>query len=217
LLGLAVLTLIRHLNLRVGLVALVAIAPLYIIVRSSGLWDGSELVTLAKTVSEDRAQSLEFRLTNEDQLAAKALMRPIFGWGGWNDWRVFDSWGRDISISDGLWIIELGTHGLVGMISCFMAMLLPAALVALRTPRQQLGTAIWAPALSLSALVALYAIDCLLNAMICPIYMLAGGGLASIAIAPATSQLSGARTAAPNRASEIADCVPRRRLYPHST
>ena len=46
-------------------------------------------------------------------LAAKAMRRPVFGWGGWGRSRVHDEWGTDLSITDGLWIIQFGQLGQV--------------------------------------------------------------------------------------------------------
>ena len=82
-----------------------AVAPLYCGVRTVGLWDGHSAVALTKSiVGEDRAGSLEFRLDNEDMLIARAMQRPLFGWGGWGRARVHDEDGKDISVTDGLWI-----------------------------------------------------------------------------------------------------------------
>ncbi len=73
---------------RLALVCTILLAPTYIAVRTTGLWHGEELIALAEQMSKDRADSLQFRIKNEDILVAKALQQPIFGWGGWGA-RVF--------------------------------------------------------------------------------------------------------------------------------
>ncbi|BDZ74639.1 hypothetical protein GCM10025856_23580 [Methylophaga marina] len=46
--------------------------------------------------------------------------------GGWARSRVFDpETGKDISVTDGYWIIILGKYGWVGFLSTFLFMILP--------------------------------------------------------------------------------------------
>ena len=66
-------------------------------------------------------------LENDDMLIAKAMQKPLFGWGGWSRNRVFEESGRDMAVTDGFWILELGSNGCVGLISMTLAMLLPVA------------------------------------------------------------------------------------------
>ena len=200
---------------RIALACLIAAAPVYVVLRTSGIWHGEELVAAARLVDKDRAGSLKFRLDNEDILVAKGLQRPIFGWGGWGRGRVYDEWGGDVSVTDGRWVIELGAHGLVGVISLFGALILPLTLlVRRRSPRSLLSPAL-APALVLGILVVLYAIDSLPNAMANPIYMLAGGAVTALAVsrnalrAPTQHGESGAPGPMP-------DAIPLRRLHPGS-
>jgi hypothetical protein len=102
------------------LAVLVVAVPIVVGLRATGVWEAHELVRLAEAVSEERAYSLEYRFDNENILAAKALERPFFGWGGYQRSRVFDERGRDISVTDGAWIIFLGRAGLVGLASFFV-------------------------------------------------------------------------------------------------
>jgi hypothetical protein len=75
---------------------------------------------VAAFVSQDRAQSLEFRFKNEDMLLKRAFERPIFGWGRYGRSRVYDSeTGRDLSTTDGQWIIDIGEFGLLGFLTEF--------------------------------------------------------------------------------------------------
>lgn len=179
--GLASLWFTRVSLTRLALIFLLAIAPTYLFTRVVGLWDGTEITDLVAKLDADRAQSFQFRLDNEDMLVAKAMQSPIFGWGGWGRSRIFDEWGKDLSITDGLWVIELGTHGLIGLISLYTVLLLPLGILLWKLPARRLMSPTVAPALALAVCVTLYAIDGLPNAMLNPIFMLMAGGVASCA------------------------------------
>jgi hypothetical protein len=58
---------------------------------------------------------LQFRLDNDIRLVDKALQRPIFAWGGWGRNRIYNEKGKDISTTDSMWTITLGTKGLLGL------------------------------------------------------------------------------------------------------
>ena len=199
LLVMGLMTFILMCNRRTALpvLLLVLIPPTYISVRTFGIWDGSQLVDTASAyLGERRAQSLEFRFENEDMLAEKALQRPLLGWGGWGRQRVKDDYGKDISTTDGLWIIELGEHGLVGLSALYAFLLLPPAVMALNHRIDtDIGFVVHAFAIS----AVLYSIDCLLNGMPNPVIHLAVGAVASWALAadeePSEIIESGAREA----------------------
>jgi len=160
------------------LIALVA--PLYILLRVTGLWSGAALVEAASAVSEERAASLRTRMIQEDQLSARALQRPIFGWGGWGRQRVRDESGSDVSITDGLWILEFGARGLVGVAGMLATLLVPLFVLARTLPPHEWTRGAAAPAAALTLVVLLYLLDCIANAMITPIYLLAAGGIAGL-------------------------------------
>lgn len=162
---------------------LVLAPPGYMAVRAGNFWSGRELVDIARAVlNENRAGSLEFRLKNEDILAAKAIQRPVFGWGGWGRNRVYNDKGRDITVTDGLWIIVLGINGFVGLGSETMVMLLPIVLLIFRYPPRGWSRDDLGPAAVLAVLVVLFQIDCITNAMFNPIYVLAAGALVGLPI-----------------------------------
>jgi hypothetical protein len=164
-------------------------------------------------IDEGRAGSFAFRLDNENILTQKALQRPIFGWGQWGRSRVYDEWGRDISTTDGLWIIELGAHGFVGLISVFLALLLPLSLTVYRCHVRRLVSSDGAALLALAVITSLFAIDCLPNGQFNPIFVLAGGGVASVVLTGHTLGSRVANQLAGNPAApRISDRVPRRRL-----
>jgi hypothetical protein len=200
---------------RAALIALVLIPPTYIFLRASGLWHGEQIVSIVEMFNQTRADSLEFRIRNEDLLVTKALQKPAFGWAGWNRARVYDAWGRDVSITDGRWVIELGNHGILGAASGFASMLLPLALLTSRFPPRRLLSREMAPALALAMITALYAIDSLPNAMSNPVFMLGGGAVVGFVLSPWRSGEASRREADGN-VDESAERISLRRLHPGS-
>jgi hypothetical protein len=178
--GLLLMGILRRVSSPVPLVLLAAVVPLYILLRSTGLWSATELVEAARMVSVDRAASLETRLDNEDHLSDKALQRPVFGWGGWGRGRVRDDSGRDISVTDGLWIIEFGFRGFSGVGAMLAVFLLPVVVLVRRIPAWEWGRASAAPAALLVSIVVLYLMDCITNAMITPVFVLAIGAVTGL-------------------------------------
>lgn len=88
------------------------------------------------TVAPERAHSLQYRLDNETILLDRANERPMFGWGIWGRPMIYDDRGARSSVTDGTWILILGTYGWVGFIAFFGVMVVP--LVALgRTARRK--------------------------------------------------------------------------------
>jgi hypothetical protein len=176
--GMSVLVATRRLHTAVLVLALVALPPAYMLARSAAGWSGRQLISIAEIFSETQAGSLRTRIVSEDILMDKAAERPIFGWGGWGRGMVKDKHGRHEAIPDGLWIITLSKYGLVGVVAMTLALTLPTAILARNVPGQWLGSAALAPALALGVLAVLYMMDCLLNAMINPVFTLSIGGLA---------------------------------------
>ncbi|HVT88763.1 MAG TPA: hypothetical protein VHD56_07930 [Tepidisphaeraceae bacterium] len=178
LLGGMTLLITQTLRVRIVLIAVIAAVPAYIVLRTAGVWSGANLVSLtAESIGTERAQSLEFRMQNEDMLMAKALQQPMFGWGGWGRSRVYDRNGRDLSITDGLWIIALGCYGILGLCSLIVSLLLPVILVTWLIPLRQWTEPSVAPLVVLATVIALYAIDCIPNGMVNPTFMLVSGAV----------------------------------------
>jgi len=183
LLGILVLFLTKKFHSKIFMICLIAIPLFYLSSRSIGMWSGHNLVDfISQNISQDRALSLEFRFNNENILVDKALQRPVFGWGGWNRSRVYNEHGRDISVTDGLWVLSFGKNGIVGLCSLTLSILLPVVLLLRKFSVKDYFNPSIASAMAISTLLILYMIDNLLNAMVNPIFMVAGGGLAAIAI-----------------------------------
>jgi hypothetical protein len=179
--GIGALLLVRFWpRTRIGVLALIIAAPLYITVRTATNWSGKFLVDTATVLSRTRGDSLEFRLQNEDLLTDKALQNPLLGWGGWSRSHVYDLDMNDISTSDGFWIITLGERGLIGL-AALVAMLIGTSFLLWR----RVPTAFWtdpacSAAVALGIVITLYMIDALFNATFNPITALSAGAVASI-------------------------------------
>jgi hypothetical protein len=152
----------------------------YPALRASGLFPTESLVTFFARFSPDRADSLGFRFEHEDALVQKALERWLFGWGGFGRNRIYTEWGSDISVTDGFWIIELGSGGLVGFVGIFGLLLAPIWLGARRVRRLPPGpTKLLLAALTL--IVATHAVDLLPNGLNSTIPLFFAGALAGLA------------------------------------
>mgnify|MGYP007055198211 CR=1 FL=1 len=101
-------------------IALVCLAMLYPMLSIMKIFPHQALTGIAESIDPDRAQSLEFRFDNEEKLLDKAKEQLFFGWGGWGRNRIYDDdSGKDISVTDGGWIITFGQFGLLGFIAEF--------------------------------------------------------------------------------------------------
>ena len=84
-----------------------------------------EIISTINEYSTDRGQSLEFRFENEEALLKRALEKPFFGWGGWGRNRVYDTAGKDISVTDGTWIVQFGINGGLGFLLYYAILITP--------------------------------------------------------------------------------------------
>ncbi|HEY9643233.1 MAG TPA: O-antigen ligase domain-containing protein [Coleofasciculaceae cyanobacterium] len=149
-------------------------------------YSSDQLVSYLSTIfPPERMQSLEFRLNNEEILVDHARERLTFGWAGWNRSRVILNDSGAMTVQDSLWVIALGQYGMVGLISCFASMLTPVvALFTTRYPASQWFNRRVAATAALGVIITLYMVDCILNAMINPLYILACGGITTISTRP---------------------------------
>jgi hypothetical protein len=113
---------------RVVLVVAIVVAG-YPALRASDLIPTADIHAFFSRLSEERGSSLAFRFDQEQALLARAMERPNFGWGGWSRNRIFLTWDddgvKDISVTDGTWIIVLGVSGFVGFCAYFALLLTP--------------------------------------------------------------------------------------------
>lgn len=155
--------------------ALIAMTVLfYPMVRGVDILPLDGIVSLANKVSGERAGSLKFRLDNEDILLERANERPFFGWGGWGRSRVYDQdSGRDVSTTDGRWIIVLGQGGWIRYLAEFGLLAVPIILLAWRRKNLNLSFATSALCLALCANL----VDMIPNSTFTPITLLIAGAL----------------------------------------
>lgn len=157
--------------------ALLLLICVYPALRSASLIPVESIMSSAGDVSAERSASLGVRLFNEHQLLKKALEKPVFGWGGGGRNRVFDiDSGKDVSITDGEWILLFGSFGWMGYLSLLGLITVPV----LRLTR--IGRGPMGPdevvAAGLSVVLAANMVDILPNANITAITYLIAGSLA---------------------------------------
>jgi hypothetical protein len=178
--GLVALFLGRKLRTSSIVLMVIAAPVVYMSARTIGGWSGQQMASLAELISSDRAASLQTRLTNEDLLGSRAMLRPVLGWGGWGRNFEFDAeTTRYRGIPDGMWIIAFGVNGVLGLAALFAVQLLPPVLVLRRCPARAWAAPALAAPVAMAIVLSLYAIDNLFNAMTNPVYMLVAGGLSN--------------------------------------
>lgn len=176
-------------------VALTVLA--YPMLRGADLVPTGRLVATAEAISPQRAYSLGFRFRHEDALLARANLKPLFGWGGFSRSRVFDAeTGRDISVTDGSWVITVGQYGWVGYMAEFGLLTWPLLLLgATRAGRRAPFAAI-----ALALVLAANLTDLLPNSGMTPLTWLIAGSLSGMLRATRRASAPGA-PARPGRAA----------------
>lgn len=158
---------------------------LYISAATENYFADQLVEFLSQIFPEERISSLTFRFDNEELLVDKAREQPWFGWGGYGRALVATNDYGGITVQDSLWIIAFGNQGAVGLISLYIGMLLPIlALFWSRYPARFWFKPEIAPTIVMAVGVLLYMVDCILNALINPLYILAAGGIASLVLKP---------------------------------
>ena len=142
---------------------------------------------VAELVYPDRAFSLKVRFDNEALLADRAQQKPVFGWGGWGDWRAVDvDLVREVTgqsrgvVTDGFWIIVFGTRGIAGVIATFGIMIVPGLLAIGAVRRLRAPPKVLYPVVALALWSLGFAMDQLLNGFVSTSQAFVAGGLASI-------------------------------------
>lgn len=146
---------------------------LFPLVRSAGIVPVETILNIASAIDEQRAQSFEFRIENEDILLEKAMQKPIAGWGSWGRGRVYNEAGFDISTTDGFWVLILGQFGWLGYLAHFGLLCLPVIMLGLK--RNKIEYSIATSGLALVLVVGV--IDLIPNATINPILWLIAGAM----------------------------------------
>lgn len=114
-------------RLQLALAATLAMLVLaYPLLRGAGLVPTEALVSTVEQFNPERAQSLDYRFTNEDRVLTHVEDKPLFGWGGWGRFMVHDpATGQSMTVVDGQWVIIIGHYGWLGFIALFGMLALP--------------------------------------------------------------------------------------------
>ena len=169
-------------------VALATFAILYPLLRTLELVPLDAILGLANSIDPERANSLAYRLTNDQRLMERALERPLFGWGGWARGLIYvHQWTDRTIIVDGFWVGILGKSGLVGFLSVFGLLGWPL----FRFASQVIKKAV-VPTAAVSAcclLVAINMIELLPNSTLLQTSWLIVGGLLALAQQPQVDKI----------------------------
>jgi hypothetical protein len=192
LLAVVVLSFFSPRKIHLAAIGIATIFLSYPVTSSMGIFPHQQIINIASSISAERAQSLNFRFEQEDILLQHALKKPAFGWGSWGRNRVYDpETGVDLSVTDGYWVIVLGTGGWLKFISLFYFVLM-AIYLAYKCQKYLRNMddkkKYQYPMASHSLIVALILINQMPNASLHPLYWLIIGSLFSRALAIADSK-----------------------------
>lgn len=168
--------------------ALAVFVCAYPVLRWHGVIPTDQISALTEKVSGERATSFDIRVKNENQLLARGEEKPVFGWGTWGRNRVYDSYGKDISVTDGAWIIQFGMWGWLGYLGLFGLFAL-SAFRAMRAVTRENSGANYAIG-GLSLVLAVNLIDMLPNASLTPITFVVAGSIVTAVRARATRKIA---------------------------
>lgn len=145
----------------------------YPFLRSNDLVPVDGILGFIERIDERRAESLLVRLSNEEVLMARALERPLFGWGTWGRPRIYDAkTGADLSVTDGAWVIHLGIGGWFRYVGLFGLLCYPVLALALY--RRQNADPV---AIGLVLILCAKLVDLLPNSEIGIVYWMIAGAL----------------------------------------
>jgi len=167
----------------------------YPLLRGLHLVPIDDILSFALRMNEERGQSLQFRITNEELLLERAAERPFFGWGGYGRGLLHDAYSGQISvIADGGWIITLGIYGWAGYIAEFGLLVLPIFLI-WRESRHMKGADLSPYACTMALILAANLFDMLPNDTLIPFTWLMAGALMGYAEALASQRRQETRRA----------------------
>ncbi|MGR3633237.1 MAG: hypothetical protein ACU0A8_14145 [Limimaricola soesokkakensis] len=157
-----------------GAAAMAVLSLAYPLLKGADLVPQERLLEWAGSVSADRAQSLGFRFDNEDVLLERAMERPVFGWGIWGRNMLYDRQsGREITVTDGRWLVVIGVFGWVGFLAEFGLLAFPVLRLWGGSGRSPPGPA----TVTLAAILGMNLVDLLPNATLTPLTFLAAGAV----------------------------------------
>ena len=149
----------------------------YPMLKTTQLFPQKEIISTISAYSPERAESLDFRLQNENKLLARALEKPFFGWGGWGRSAIYSDYdGKGVSVTDGAWIIQFGLYGWIGFLLYYSLLILPLyyATKTFKYIEKQSDQVYFA---SLAVILAVCLIDSIPNTGMGPIHLFLAGAL----------------------------------------
>lgn len=153
----------------------------YPVLRGNDLVPIRAIQSAASSISSERASSLNFRFRNEDILLHRANQRPWLGWGGYarNHVIVVTEWGatQDVTVTDGTWIVVIGTYGWIGYLSTFGLLCYPFWHL-FRMRRSNISMA----SVTLAVMLLFNLLDLIPNSSLRPITWLIAGALSGLAM-----------------------------------
>ena len=182
-LGLASIEVVRRVDRRWPIVAVLAIPLLFVGARAAHLFDAKALVmgsSLGRKLAESSIKldrkSFGWRLQVEERASKLALQRPLMGWARWDWWRDATRGERPW----GLFSLSLGAYGVIGWLLLMATFAAPiAAFLNLGPPRFWI-TSTRASATALAGALALNELDAILNANFLLPMLAASGALVGL-------------------------------------
>jgi hypothetical protein len=179
--------------------ALAAFAIIYPAMSILGVFPHDAVVELASAFDAQRARSLEGRFLEEYHVHGSIGHRLWFGWGTFSRIPGAESFGQGEMGLDSWWIIRFGTNGIVGLGLHYALLVWPVVSAWRRGRRFGRGDAILLA--SLMAIVALRAVDLLLNGWWDHLPVFLAGSLYGLARSPSEVRAVPRRHVAPRDAS----------------
>jgi len=197
--GLLILFCAKWFRTSLPLLLIIGYVAFYLYIAASGQFASKDVIDfITQMFGQERSDSLKFRFDMEEILGEKARQRFLFGWGDAGGNRVYNQYGKDISVTDSLWIIAFGLYGAVGLASLFSSLLLPVVAFCMKYPARTWSNPKVAPAAALGVALTMYVFDCVLNAMTNPIFAVIAGGISGLVL-KAPESLKTKKSSSPRR------------------
>lgn len=123
-------------------------------------------------------QSFTWRLARVEELLSRALRMPLLG-RGLPDWSLAAGGVFVNPVNIGLWLLALGTYGLVGLLASTLALVLPIAEVVKWLPTRSWLNPTCAGVTLAAVLLTVHAVDSLFNSVFLLPLLAGAGGLAT--------------------------------------
>ncbi|MEM9914606.1 MAG: O-antigen ligase domain-containing protein [Planctomycetota bacterium] len=183
---LAAMLLVRYLDMKIMLYAIIVGIPVFLFLRVTGLFTGENVAEAIGQIVPplgERALSLQYRLDHENAIVGRAYEKILLGWGGWGDaFQVYIEKYQSRAVPDSLWVRAFGEGGLIGLTSLFAYYLIPPFVLLRKMKPKEWCSARCAPLTGMAMIILIYAMDCLFNTMENPIFIVAVGGVSTMAV-----------------------------------